>query len=358
MGILKISPHKTFTLSWWYMNRDMIDFNPPYQRRGRLWSVNDKAFLIDSILNGFDVPKLYFADFQYGASALNTSRQPYAIIDGKQRLEAVFDFFENKIVLADNFKHRGNPSLKLAGFSLKDLKSSFPRIAQEFENYSFDIMSVFADDEKDIHEIFVRLNRSKPLTGAEVRNAMAGPVPELVRTLSTHDFFNENIRFSVQRGSDLNTAAKLLAFEFAETPVATKKSVLDDFATNKNYEDKLELAIRRVIDTLDACTDVFIPRDPLLSSSGIVPVYYWFIRNADISLRPFTRRFLVWFEDVRAHNRDQQRAGADPSNESQELSRFDTLNRSTNDLLSHTGRIEILEHFFNKWLLERPEEIF
>lgn len=358
MAILKITAHKTFTLSWWYMNRDMIDFNPPYQRRGRLWSAQDKAFLIDSILNGFDVPKLYFADFQFGSSVLNTSRRPYAIIDGKQRLEAVFDFFENKIFLADNFVYRGNASLKLGGLSLKDLKASFPRVAQEFENCSFDIMSVFAEDENDIHEIFVRLNRSKPLTGAEVRNAMAGPVPDLIRTLATHDFFNENIRFDVQRGGDLNAAAKLLSFEYAEAPVATKKTVLDDFARSKNSEDKLELAIRRVIDTLDVCTDIFIPRDPLLSSAGIVPVYYWFIRNSQPALRAYIRRFLLWFDEERTHNREQQRSGADPSNDSQELSRFDTLNRSTNDLLSHVGRIDILEEFFNRWVLSRPEEIF
>jgi uncharacterized protein with ParB-like and HNH nuclease domain len=59
--------------------------DPPYQRRGRLWSLTDKAYLIDSILNGYDIPKFYVADFTWGKSALNRRKLPYAIIDGKQR---------------------------------------------------------------------------------------------------------------------------------------------------------------------------------------------------------------------------------------------------------------------------------
>lgn len=212
MSILRISPHKPMTLIWWFKNRSQIDFNPPYQRRGRLWSSLDKAYLIDSIINGFDVPKLYLADFQFGQSNLNTAKLPYAIIDGKQRLEAVFDFFENKITLNFNFKYRKNLDLKLAGLSLRDLKSSHPLVADDFENASLDLMSVFAEDEKDIHDIFVRLNRSKPLTGAEVRNAIVGPVPEFIRTLATHDFFVENIRFGVSRAGDLNAVGKVLYF--------------------------------------------------------------------------------------------------------------------------------------------------
>ena len=62
--------HPSKPLIWWYNRRSSIDMNPPYQRRGRLWSASDKAYLVDSISNGFDVPKLYMADFQLGESPL------------------------------------------------------------------------------------------------------------------------------------------------------------------------------------------------------------------------------------------------------------------------------------------------
>lgn len=351
MKNFKISPHSPKTLIWWYNRKSEIHFDPAYQRRGRLWSEADKAYLIDSIINGFDVPKLYLADFQFGQSSLNEARLPYAIIDGKQRLEAVFDFFENKLVLGEEFKYRKNPELKLGGLSLKDLRSLHPRVAEEFENASLDMMSVIAEDESDINDIFVRLNKSKPLTGAEVRNAVGGPVSELIRVIATHEFFVENIRFSTKRAADLNAAAKLLIFEYNEKPTATKKSVLDAFTKSSVDSEKLELAGRRVLDTLSSMSAVFIPRDPMLSSAGVVPVYYWFIREvvqpAEIRL---LRRFLLEFEEGRKKNRDDQKdQGASKLDKS--YARFDTLNRSTNDLQSHIGRVQILQESFDQWLL-------
>lgn len=349
MKSFKISPHSPKTLVWWFNHRDEIDFDPPYQRRGRLWSNQDKAYLIDSIINGFDVPKLYLADFQFGQSQLNIAKLPYAIIDGKQRLEAVFDFFENTLTLNSDFRFRKDPSLKLGGLSLRDLRNSYGKVAEEFENASLDMMSVVAEDEADINEIFVRLNKSKPLTGAEVRNAVSGPVSDLIRVVASHSFFVENIRFAVKRAADLNAAAKILYFEYSKRPVATKKKNLDEFAAEEQDREKLELSGRRALDTLSVMGDIFIPRDPLLSSAGIVPVYYWFIRQTNEEYHDYIREFLVYFEKMRSNNRNEQKDNygndLDPS-----LTRFDTLNRSTNDQQSHSGRISILKSFFKEWI--------
>ena len=69
-------------------------------------SPTDKAYLIDTILNGFDIPKIYLADFTWRDSPLNRKRLPYAIIDGKQRFEAIFDFFKGEVTLNDDFVYR------------------------------------------------------------------------------------------------------------------------------------------------------------------------------------------------------------------------------------------------------------
>src|SRR5690349_19180027 len=93
--MFKVSLHDAKPLSWWYeqFRLERIDMKPTYQRRSSLWSQWKKAHLIDSILNGFDVPKFYLADFTKSRSALNRARKPYAIIDGKQRFESIFSFF-------------------------------------------------------------------------------------------------------------------------------------------------------------------------------------------------------------------------------------------------------------------------
>lgn len=349
---LRILSHPSKPLVWWYKQRPVIEFNPPYQRKGRLWSRSDKAYLIDSIINGFDVPKLYVADFQMGGIKLNASGKEYAIIDGKQRFEAVFDFFDNTLTLNDDFIWRRDSSLKLGGLGLKDLRSNYPDIADAFETETFDVMSVVTDDPNDINELFVRLNRSKPLSGAEIRNAMIGAVPGMIRNIAKHEIFTDYIRFSAKRAGDFNAAAKVVMFEYRNGPASTKKTDLDNFAqTSKIDMEKLELAGNHCLSFLDSMTEVFLPRDFLLGSAGVFPVLYWFVRLVPVSLRSMIREFLIQFENERSEARSRAAAGRSISSERELLfSRYDTLNRSTDDRRSHLGRLEILLRTFCQWV--------
>jgi hypothetical protein len=288
------------------------------------------------------------ADFTWGESPLNKSRLPYAIIDGKQRFEAIFDFFDGKIVLNDDFMFLADPSLELGGLGYKDLQENHYEIAEIFETFPPAIVGVVANNDEPINELFVRLNRSKALTGAEVRNAMVGKAPEVIREIAKHEFFITNISFSVKRGADLNAAAKLLIFEFDEHPVETKKKTLDDFTrhTATKQKGQLELSMRRVFEVLDDMSQIFLPKDKLLANGGILPVYYWFIRSRRESEYHLVREFLVSFETSRSENRER---GVDETLD-RRLVEFDNFNRSTNDLQSHNGRIEILNERFSAWL--------
>ncbi len=339
------------TLSWWRVRKPQIDMSPPYQRRGRLWSPADKAYLIDSILNGFDVPKFYIAEFTYSDSKLNKKKLPFAIIDGKQRFEAIFDFFEGQLTLNSDFVFLDDPSIKLGGLGYKDIAQNYKEVAEIFDNYNISVMSVITNKVERINELFVRLNRSKPLTGAEVRNAMTGPAPEVIRELAKHEYFRELIKFQVQRGQDLNAAVKLLLFEFHGGPQETKKRNLDYFVKKEDKtRDKLELAARRTHATLDDLASIFLPKDPLLNSAGLVPVYYWFIRDLKVRDYPRVRDFLLRFEEERRKNR--QKAEEHSSGRiDREFVQYDQFNRNTNDLASHVGRIKILKSKFAKFAL-------
>lgn len=345
---------KTFDpkpLTWWNNRRSKIDMNPSYQRQGRLWSTSDKAFLIDSIINGFDIPKLYMADFTYSDSILNAKKLPYAIVDGKQRLEAIFDFFDNNIALNQDFVYRRNPILKLGGLIYSELKQKFPEVAEEFDTATLTIMSVISNSEDLINDLFVRLNRSKPLTGAEIRNAMSGQTIAIVRNIADHDFFKTNVRFSIKRMTNQDTAAKILLHEFNDKLLETKKHNLDEFVS-KSYEqaekDRMELSGRKAIEVFDDMATIFLPKDRLLSSSGIIPVYYWFIRSLDKEFFSEVRDFLDELEELRL--RTQKIIATNPQDKSveQEIVQFINFYRSPNDTASHEGRFRILYNRFNK----------
>jgi len=343
--MFKVTHFEPKTLRWWYSQRSKIDMNPPYQRHGRLWSTTDKAFLVDSILNEYDIPKIYMADFTYGPSRLNNKGLPYAIIDGKQRMEALFDFFSGTLVLDEEFAFQADPTLKLGGLGYSDLQKNYPDVADIFENYPLSVMRVIADDDAKINELFVRLNRSKPLTGAEIRNAMSGPVPAIIRYLIAHVVFTSCVRFPTTRGQDKNAAAKLLLFEHSDKMTETKRRNLDQFTQDarRASKDQLELASRRVIDTLDRMSEIFLPKDLLLASAGVLPVYYWFIRQKKSKNDATLREFLVDFERRRKANRSTAAGGAPTRSQNAELVEYDEFNRSTNDFGSHEGRLRILD---------------
>lgn len=345
-------------VGWLWRQRYDIDFSPIYQRKGHIWSTSNQQYLIDSILNGFDVPKIYLADFSYGVSSLNDKGLKYAVIDGKQRLNALFDFMAGKYPLSKSFEYYPDPSTELAGKYWKDISLNFPDIAYKLEDFKLAIMAVITDDEAIISQLFVRLNTSKPLTGAELRNAMPGRVPAIIRELVNHPFLSEYLPFSTARSEDKNLAAKLLLIEHRGAPVDTKKRQLDALVraiANDGDPQQAELGLlellaptesidfqassNRVSDNLSYMTRVFSVRDALLRQPSQIPVFYWFVRNLDHPDPARVRTFLEFFQAAREENKIKAKAG-EPT--TPDLDRYELLLRSSNDSGSIKQRHAIL----------------
>lgn len=364
----EVMPMQPRTLSWWLDEWDTIDLEPVYQRKGHIWTDRQKQYLLDSILNKFDVPKLYMADFTFLNSALNSSKKKYAVIDGKQRLLAIHDFFNDKFTLARDFVFFDEPDLKLGGYSYSDLIKNHPKIGRKIDNYSLSIMSVITDDEAKINELFVRLNSSKPLTGAELRNAMVGSVPDLIRKIASHSFFASRVKFNVARSQDRNTAAKLLLLEHRGSIVDTKKRQLDTLIEEAGDDDvpdapaeqqmtdiqdaldevledtetaSIERSADRVLSALNKMSEIFIESDPLLRQQAQIVLIYWLVRTLEPSDLAAMRPFLLHFEEMRSANK------AAGGQHNPELAEFELMARTSNDASSIRIRYQILlERFY------------
>ena len=72
-----------------------LEMDPPYQR-GLEWSLSDKQLLIDSILKDLDIGKFVFVQNPY-----KENDPGYTVLDGKQRLNAIQEFYE------DRFTYKG-----------------------------------------------------------------------------------------------------------------------------------------------------------------------------------------------------------------------------------------------------------
>src|SRR5437762_14293169 len=97
-----------------YSDRQEIELDPDYQRISGIWTLEKRQLLIDSIINGFDVPKLYFHEF-IPFKTIGGKRYRYAIVDGKQRIQTVWDFIDGKISLASDFESLKDNTIKAGG---------------------------------------------------------------------------------------------------------------------------------------------------------------------------------------------------------------------------------------------------
>lgn len=361
MNLFQVIEHEGKSLEWWFEQfiNNKLDMAPTYQRKANLWSDWKKAHLIDSILNDFDMPKIYVADFTQSLSpALNEKKKPYSIIDGKQRLGAIFDFFKDDLPLNLSFVFDQEPELNLGGLTYSQLP---PSIASKFDSFSPVVMSVVTNDENRITEMFTRLNSGESANSAERRNAIPGPVTRIIRQITANRFFIHKTKFPTARMQEFNLAAKLALIEFKGGFVDTKARNLDAFAregahffvegfvkrkTKLTEEEEIQLWEKynsvedKVLRTLDKLSIEFADKDPLLSNPGTIPIYYWLMRNdpelCKSAIRPFLEMFTAKIKHDLRLSRDKPEA-ADP-----ELMNYYTMSRTTNDQGSLIGRHKII----------------
>lgn len=347
--MFEVKRHDPKPLSWWYEQRDKIDLKPTYQRRSNLWTTNKQAFLIDSFLNSYDMPKIYLADFTYASTSLNERVKAYAVIDGKQRLQAIFRFFDGELQLNDDFKYQDEPDLPLAGLNYFELKLQYPKIAAKFSKYIPSVMSVLTDEKLKIEQLFVRLNSGLAINRAEKRNAMEGIVPEIIRRMVRHTFFTKNIRFNTVRMQDHNLAAKLILIEHRGGFADTKADNLDALVAEGLRGSRREFIQTRIRvgNVLKDMASIFKKPDPLLGKEGEIPVYYWLVKHEPAnkeSIREFLEGFVL---DVKNNLRITR---IDPEAGNPELTNYYTMGRTTNDQASLNGRYEILARRFREFL--------
>lgn len=323
--------------------RNRVRLDPPYQRQGEVWSRTKQRLLIDSILNEFDIPKIYV--HEHGPIDVDGRECTFSLIDGRQRLEAIWDFLDGKFALPSDFKNLGTGSTAGADLTYTQLLDEEPDIAAEFTATQIDVMVVDTDDVELIEEMFSRLNEAVPLNAAEKRNGRGGPLRPAVRDLTATKFFTRNLPFANSRYRHFDLATKLLLLESSDGPTDTKKRQLDDFWDHFK-EGKADAEARRLVDevseVLATMEDTFEDGDHLLGVLGMISVYFLLFRSViKEGGRPPSRQDLVAFNNARRLSRydDEDQL----SRNQRRLVEFDRLAQSPNDRSAIGFRLEVLQ---------------
>lgn len=206
-----------------YSIKEKIDLDPPYQREGEVWSLFKRQLLIDSILNGFDIPKIYFHDL--GPSG----GKRYAVIDGKQRLQAIWSFLQDEFPLSSDFVLYGDSDISVAGLKYSEISRRSPGLKIRLDATTLSVFRVETNDLEYIEEMFSRLNEAVPLSSAEKRRTSGGIASRLISDLVRHDFFQNKVGFRDHRARYFDVACKISYLESIEAIADTKREFLDRF---------------------------------------------------------------------------------------------------------------------------------
>lgn len=176
-----------------YKRRDRIEM-PDFQRE-EVWTVDQKRLLIDTILRGWHLPKFYFR---------KVDESSYECVDGQQRLSAVWEFYDNKLLLTnDTTKAFGGPTYS-------KLKSQH---SDDFDDFELDIEELEDTSDEDLKELFVRLQLGTPLTTAEKLNAVSGEARDFAHWVADQQFFAHRIGVRDTRYAHFDIASKWLFVE-------------------------------------------------------------------------------------------------------------------------------------------------
>lgn len=357
MSYIETFPVQHSTILRLYSEKDEILLDPVYQRSGGVWTLEKKQLLMDSILNDYDIPKIYLHEFTREEKKSNG--YSYAVIDGRQRLEAIWQFIEGVYVLSEDFIYQDDETVKLSRLGYADIAREYPKIKIKFDSFVLPIIGVATDDLELIEDMFSRLNEAVPLNAAEKRNALGGVFVQAIRDVAQHKFFTSKVSFTNKRYQFYEVAARFLFVELSILDsgkiIDTKKVYLDHAAKiyrtdNAGFINKVKA---QVITTLDLMANIFVDTDELLRSQGNMVLYYLLCKCAINSnfTQKVSRKGLFDFKDLVQENR--KKAEFDYAEASFELLEFDRLTQQgTNDSSNIKERLGIIAEYLSVPLLD------
>lgn len=216
-----------------------LDLTPDFQRQANVWNVKRKARLIESILLRIPLPSFYFSEDSDGV---------YAVVDGLQRLCAIFHFMKPELLAQTTGSELEELVLtdlqylkELNGKTFSELDRKFQRRISELEITANIIRANTPPAVK--FNVFARLNQGgMPLNAQEIRNAIfPGQWRNRIRLMAESDPFKiaTDSKVRTERQQDIELVLRFVALWQLGAPFTRPPNqTLDEFL-NSVVQDQL-----------------------------------------------------------------------------------------------------------------------
>ena len=304
--------------------RSAINLRPPYQRMYEgVWTERKKRLLIDTILRGFDIPKIYFRqvddDLDY----------EFEVVDGQQRIRALWDFLDGTFPLGSE-----SSDLPIGDISGKYFDELSSEVKDQIRAFDLSIYHIQDATEDQIRDMFQRFQEGTPLNSAERRNAIASGMRDFIANTagselgSTPHRILERIRIDSRRFKWDELIALVTCLEIADGPTDVKAPDLTHmYKTRKNFNSNSQVA-KTVRSNLNYMSDVLQNCPPEMNIKwGFVDLYLLVSRlrqEYDMRHRKANvEKFYIDFEqDRREGLRDLERLRESPCQWNKDLSNY------------------------------------
>ena len=240
------------------MKREKIVLKHKLQRRESVWSNPNKSLLIDSLLRGYIVPPVY---------TISEDGVQY-VIDGVQRLSTLKGFYNDEFAISK----KAEPVIiegteyNIAGLKFSKLDQV---VKDELDSSAITMYEITEYTDKDVREMFRRLNSGKPLnTSQKLTPDMSDELSNAIFDIISLPFFEKRLT-SAQLKSSVDQSAALETLMFCNTnkdndfALFTEKGRkrFIEYYNNRVESDKIEI-IKTAINKLDESLeeDVKIPK--------------------------------------------------------------------------------------------------
>lgn len=143
------------------MQKGDISANRKYQRSDQVWPSVAKSYLIETILKGFPVPKLYL----HQVTDVKSKKTRKEIVDGQQRSAAIYEFYGDRFGLPKSAENED-----IRGKKYSELDEEYQH---KFLDYAIDVDLFVAATPAEVVEVFRRMNSyTVPLNPEEQRHAV------------------------------------------------------------------------------------------------------------------------------------------------------------------------------------------
>jgi hypothetical protein len=186
---------ETFAIDKLYKRRDRFEI--PDWQRNQVWPREKQRDLVDSILRGWKLPKFYLVK-------TGTSPDQFEVVDGQQRLSAIWDFFDDELSLNEE------QAVRFGAARYSELPDS---ISDAFDDFKIECDVITDADDKDLREFFQRLQQGLSLNSSERLNSIPSKLRNYCRKIADDDFFSKSTTIVNRRYAYFDICAKVMCIE-------------------------------------------------------------------------------------------------------------------------------------------------